>query len=83
MITANKILMEVNKYKAKDWCELRRTRKVEYKKLVEKFGIVNVSIASGLNTTTIKQYLCAELPNIGYEPLAQAKVVLGKFDKTD
>ena len=81
MITERKIKTEVARYKAKELAEGRNARKVQYCKLVEKFGIVNVSYASGLNTTTLIQYLRAESPNIGYEPLAQALAVLGKFDK--
>lgn len=80
MITESKIKKEVVKYNAKELVEGRNTRKVQYRKLVDKFGIVNVSHASGLNTTTLTQYLRAKSPNIGYEPLMQALVVLSKFE---
>lgn len=79
MITEKKVLKAVGEYRMINLVAARNQRKEQYQLLINKHGLHMVAIASGLNKTTLRQYLCATNPSIGYEPLAQAIAVFNKL----
>lgn len=79
MITEKKILREVERYKSTDRIIAMKKRQHSFRELVDVHGFNKVALASGLTVTTLRQYLRTQSPNIGYEPLAQAQAVFGKF----
>jgi len=80
IITEKKILREVQRYRSTERIINMQQRQKDLRALVDEHGINLVALASGLSVATLRQYLRASSPNIGYEPLAQAKVVFGKFN---
>lgn len=74
-----KIERAVASYRKSDRYLQMITRQKEYQYLVDQYGVEVVAAASGLTLATLKQYLRVKCPNIGYEPLEQAKQVLQKI----
>ncbi|AWY02834.1 hypothetical protein [Alteromonas phage JH01] len=79
IITEKKILREVERYRSTERIIAMKNRQSSFRELVDAHGLSKVALASGLTVTTLRQYLRTQSPNIGYEPLAQAQTVFGKF----
>jgi hypothetical protein len=79
MITKKNIKTETARYKSFQRNMVMFERQCQYKKLISKFGMDNVAAASGLNKTTLAQYLGTASPSIGYDALTMAQVILGRL----
>lgn len=78
MITIHKIKKAVANI---DRGEVMADRKERLCVIVNQYGVECVAAATGLNVTTINQYLRSNFSSIGLEPLTQAEKIFAKLSR--
>lgn len=74
-----KILAEQNNANAMRLQNLNRQKRLQ--RLVDDYGIEDVSLASGLSAASISQYLRTKTPIIGEQSITQAENIFKQLSK--